>query len=163
MIRRTVRRGPRAGLEMWGCSRWPDCAGVINIDPASSDAAAAEPLPIRSGTPGAHAQWRMERERSTLRVKRRAMLPLVVGTTLIVINVAFLSLLGFGVPVAVAGSSIAAVGMLSALFRLPTELLFWAKGVEGERKAAAFIEPLLEAGYVALFNLDSCRAAATST
>ena len=33
MSRKLVRRGPRAGLEMWGCSRWPECDGLINIDP----------------------------------------------------------------------------------------------------------------------------------
>jgi hypothetical protein len=33
MRRKQVRKGPQAGLEMWGCVRWPDCDGLVNIDP----------------------------------------------------------------------------------------------------------------------------------
>jgi len=31
MIRRTARRGPRAGKPFWGCSRYPSCRGTRNI------------------------------------------------------------------------------------------------------------------------------------
>lgn len=32
MVRRSVTKGDRKGKEMWGCSRFPRCRGVINID-----------------------------------------------------------------------------------------------------------------------------------
>lgn len=32
---RTARRGPNAGSQFWGCSRWPDCHAVVNLEPAS--------------------------------------------------------------------------------------------------------------------------------
>jgi hypothetical protein len=135
---------------MWGCTRWPDCNGVINID--AGPVVDGPEAPIRTGTPGAYAHTMLERERSVLRLKRRAMLPLVVGATLILMNVIFLAFLQFGIPVAALVAGIAGLGCMFALFRLPAESLFWTKGVEGERKAAAFIEPLFDAGFVALFN-----------
>jgi hypothetical protein len=138
---------------MWGCSRWPECAGVINIEPAVDPEPTEVSLPpIRAGVPGAYAQSRMERERSTLALKRRAMLPLVVGATLIVMNGAFLAALRFGMPVAAVAGIVVGALMMYLLFRLPAQALLWTKGVEGERKAAKFIEPLLDAGFVALFN-----------
>jgi hypothetical protein len=138
---------------MWGCTRWPDCNGAINIDPSPATDGPVAPLaPIRSGTPGAYAQIMLERERSVLRLKRRAMLPLVVGTTLILMNVVFLASLQLGVPIAALVGGLVGLGCMYVLFRLPAESLVWTKGVEGEQKAAAFIEPLLDAGFVALFN-----------
>ena len=32
MRRLKVRKGPRAGKEMYGCSNYPQCSGVINIE-----------------------------------------------------------------------------------------------------------------------------------
>jgi hypothetical protein len=138
---------------MWGCSRWPDCSGVINIDPPIESAVEeAAPPPIRAGLPGAYAQSRMERERSALKLKRRAMLPLAIGTTLVVMDAAFLATFQLGVPIAALVGVIVGAVFMYLLLKLPTQALIWTKGVEGERKAAKFIEPLLDAGFVALFN-----------
>lgn len=91
MTRKPVRRGPRAGLEMWSCSRSPDCRGAINIDPEPAERTAdPSPAAIRSGVPGAYAQARFERERERAWLKRRAALPLIVGTAVIVMVAVFL-------------------------------------------------------------------------
>lgn len=139
---------------MWGCSRWPDCGGAINIDPEASPVRSpTTPMtPIRTGVPGGYAQTRLERERTVLRLKQRAMLPLVAGTTLVIMNATFLGTLQLGISMAAVLAILVGVGMLYILFRLPAEALLWTKGVEGERKAAAFLDPLLEAGYVVLYN-----------
>jgi hypothetical protein len=47
-------------------------------------------------------------------------------------------------------ASMAAVVVIAAIFRLPLEPLFWTKGVEGERRTAAFIEPLPNDGHLVL-------------
>lgn len=31
MVKRRVKSGPKAGLEFWGCSRYPNCRGVVRI------------------------------------------------------------------------------------------------------------------------------------
>jgi Nuclease-related domain len=142
---------------MWGCIRWPDCDGAINIDPPatgtlSGDDASAHVAPPSQGTPGAYAQRRADQERKRARLKRRAALPLIVGTACIVMCGVFLALQGFGF--AVAGTAAVAVGtgFALSLFRLPFDALVWAKGAEGERRAAAYIDPLMEAGFVVLYN-----------
>ena len=137
---------------MWSCSRWPDCRGAINIDPdggaGSEDFSAA----IEPGVPGAYAQARFERERERARLKRRAALPLVVGSAVIVMTAIFFGLQSLGMPIASTGAVLVGVGFALALFRLPFESLVWAKGIEGERKTAAFLEPLLDAGFIVLYN-----------
>lgn len=154
-VRKPVRRGPRAGLEMWGCTRWPDCWGLINID-STAPVANAEPSSDwkrpRAGTPGAYAQHRLERERAQLRMKRRAFLPLMVSVTVIGMTATFFGVFGFGWPVASIAAAVVGLILLAMLFRLPAESLVWTKGVEGERKTAEFIEPLLDAGFVVLYN-----------
>jgi hypothetical protein len=32
MVKRTAKRGPGAGSEFWGCSRFPTCRGTRNVD-----------------------------------------------------------------------------------------------------------------------------------
>jgi len=32
MIKRVARRGPNSGKEFWGCSTYPDCREIVNID-----------------------------------------------------------------------------------------------------------------------------------
>ena len=140
---------------MWGCTRWPDCDGAINIDPPSMEANHKEEatfVPPRRGVPGAYAQQRADRERERDRLKRRAALPLMVGTSVIVTWGVFLGLQGFGTAIASSCAVLVGVGFAIALFRLPFESLFWAKGAEGERRAAAYLEPLLEGGFVVLYN-----------
>jgi len=37
MILRTARQGRYAGRQFWGCSGYPNCKGIVNIDPAESE------------------------------------------------------------------------------------------------------------------------------
>lgn len=140
---------------MWGCTRWPECDGAINIGPPTAETgvgAAATFVPPRQGLPGAYAQQRADRERQRARLKRRAALPLIVGTAVIVMWGTFLALQAFGMAVASTSAVLVGAGFALMLFRLPFESLVWAKGAEGERRAAAYIEPLLEGGFVVLYN-----------
>lgn len=142
---------------MWGCSRWPECDGAINIDPeppapASSATPASAFAPIRPGTPGAYAQRRADRDRERARLKRRAALPLIVGTAVIVMWGVYLALLTFGATIAAIGAVLVGGAFALSLFRLPFDSLVWAKGIEGERRTAAYLEPLLEGGFVVLYN-----------
>lgn len=137
---------------MWGCSRWPACEGVINIDPEPATSAADPHARPVSGVPAAYLQARFDRERARARLKRRAALPFLVGLSVVVMATTFFSLQGFGIWV----GSVAAVvvGFVSAIsiFRLPFESLVWARGIEGERKSAEFLAPLEAEGFIILNN-----------
>jgi hypothetical protein len=137
---------------MWGCSRWPECSGAINIDPPITGPTRSEEVaPIRAGIPAVYAQHRFEQEQSRDRLKLRALLPLAVGLCVIVVVMTFLAAAPFGVIVQSFVAVIVGIGFLALIARLPAEALVWAKGVEGERKTAEFIEPLLDAGFVVLY------------
>jgi hypothetical protein len=57
-----------------------------------------------------------------------------------------------GTTVASIGAVVVALGFAYTLFRLPFESLVWARGIEGERKTAEFLGPLLDAGFIVLYN-----------
>lgn len=42
-VKRTARRGGRAGREFWGCAGYPRCRGIVNIEEPGEHAASAEP------------------------------------------------------------------------------------------------------------------------
>jgi hypothetical protein len=94
----------------------------------------------------------MERERHVALLKRRAFLPLMVGTTVIVMVAVFLGTYGLGQWTASGAAIGAGIILMFCMYRMPFESLFWTKGVEGERKAAIFLEPLLRDGFVVLYN-----------
>jgi hypothetical protein len=151
-IRRPVRRGPRAGLEMWGCSRYPECMGAINIDPEPAAAPVDPDAPPVAGLPAAYLQARFERARQVDRLKRRAALPLFVALVVLGMSIAFYGLQPFGVVVASTGAVITGgVGMFG-LLRLPFDSLIWARGIEGERKAGDVLSKLAAEGYITLYN-----------
>lgn len=153
-LRKPVRRGPRTGLEFWSCSNWPDCRGAINIDPdvsASAEVALAT-RPPDAGVPGAYNQRRHEQERARGLLRRRAALPLIVALSIMTMTAVFFGAQPFGVRIASLASVLVGAGFAVALLRLPFESLVWAKGAEGERRAAAYVEPLLDAGFIVLNN-----------
>ena len=137
---------------MWGCTRWPECDGVINIDPEPPNTEAGSEARPASGEPAAYLQARFEREREMARLKRRAALPLVVGTSVVVMAVVFFSLQGLGVWVGSVGAIVTGFVFAILIFRLPFESLVWAKGIEGERKAAEYLAPLEADGFIVLNN-----------
>jgi hypothetical protein len=139
MLRKPVRKGPRAGLEMWGCQRWPQCDGAINIDPVTD-------------TPGAYAQRQLERERALRQLKRRALLPLWVGAGVLLMAIMFFALQGLGTGIASLGAVVVGVFFALSIFRLPLESVVWTKALDGERRTAAYLEPLLTQGFVVLHN-----------
>ena len=138
---------------MWGCTRFPECRWAENIDPEPAvDPTIDTAAPLRPGLPGSYAQARLERERERYRLKRRATLPLFVAFAVISMTVVFYSAQGLGTFVASIGAVVVGFGVLLVMLRLPFDSLVWAKGVEGERRTAAFLEPLLDAGFVVLNN-----------
>jgi ssDNA-binding Zn-finger/Zn-ribbon topoisomerase 1 len=148
--RRRARQGPRAGLEFWGCRRFPACDGLINIDPPATpskgDPAGAE----RRQRSYAHLKFEQARARD--RLKRRALLPLAIGLGVLLIALAYVVALPLGRPwVWVAPTLVLAVWMFG-LLRLPFEAFVWAKGLEGERKVAEALEPLKQEGFILLAN-----------
>ena len=151
MVRKPVRRGPRAGLEMWGCTRWPDCSGVINIDQPTPTAASGDAPAVRVGVPGAYGQRQFERERERDRARRRALLPLAVAFAVIAMVAAFLAVVSFAVWIASLVAILVGLGFMALIVRMPADSIVWAKGVEGERLTAKFLEPLLDAGFVVMY------------
>lgn len=146
--RRLAQRGSRAGLEFWGCTRWPSCSGVINIEPADPASRAVS----KAEAPAAYAQRQHLREVERSRLKRRAALPLMVAVGLLGMTIAFFSLQPLGVTLASGGAVVVGFVIVFGLFRMPFDSLIWTKGVEGERKTAEYLEPLLSDDYVALYN-----------
>lgn len=58
MVRRQARRGPNAGKEFWGCSRYPACKGTRELeDPAAQDSSGSEEqVPVTEPT-GRSSRW----------------------------------------------------------------------------------------------------------
>jgi hypothetical protein len=144
MNRRTARKGPNAGRDFWGCSRFSidQCPGTIDIAPDFA----------KESGPGSFAQDRFDRAKRAHQRNMRALVPTIVGLA---------ALLGLGevallAPVAglwagVVGLAIFAVAMV-AVTRLPREALFWDKGARGERRSAEALDPLGRRGFVILYN-----------
>lgn len=153
MVRRAVRRGPRAGLEMWGCSRWPTCEGAINIDPEPPRADPTDPTtrPV-AGEPGAYLQARFDREREWARLKRRALLPLTTSLAVVVATLLFFAFQPVGVWAGAIAAVVGGGAIAFAILRLPFESLVWAKGIEGEKAAAEYLAPLEAEGHIVLNN-----------
>ena len=147
-----MRRGPRAGLEMWGCSRWPECRGAINIDPEPAGTASVPSVLTGSRPARTYAQVRFERDRARHRLKIRAALPFLTCAALIGMSVLFFAFQPFGIVIASLAAAATGCAFGYAVLRLPLAAIFWAKGIEGERRASAFLEPLLDAGFVILDN-----------
>jgi hypothetical protein len=80
------------------------------------------------------------------------MLPLATGLAVVMMATFYLAAAPFGLLVQSMAAVFAGGAFMLAIVRLPVESVMWAKGVEGERKTASFIEPLLDAGYVVLYN-----------
>lgn len=135
---------------MWSCASWPTCAGAINIEPRGADlpAHARRRSPLAAGR---SLQARFEEERAAFRLKRRAYLPLLVGTVLVLMAILFVAFLPMGGPIAGVVAALAGGTLFTvAVGRLPPEAMAWARGAEGERAVARWLEPLEAQGYVAL-------------
>ena len=147
-----MRRGRRAGLEMWSCSRWPECRGAINIEPEPAGLVAGSSAPNAASHPRTYAQVRFEQARARRRLQLRAVLPFLTCLGILAMATIFFAFLPFGIVVASLAAVVTGAAFGYGVTRLPFESIVWAKGIEGERKAAAFLEPLLDAGFVVLDN-----------
>ena len=75
-----------------------------------------------------------------------------VSASLLVTGLAFISLQAFGSFVATLAAALTGVLMVVGLSRLPLDSLVWSKGIEGERRAADYLAPVIAADYIVLYN-----------
>jgi ssDNA-binding Zn-finger/Zn-ribbon topoisomerase 1 len=155
MVRRVASRGTRAGQPFWGCPRFPECRGIVNIDAPAAD----EPGALTAGVAGGSAQAEYERRVERENARFRRLWPMLVGLGVVIIVGAFVasfavisSVLGFraGLSWGAVSALLALLLCLGAVLRTPQTTLAWRRGAEGERKTARYLEGLGEAGFVSL-------------
>lgn len=149
MVLRTAARGRYAGQQFWGCTRFPQCRGVVavaaqGVGGGSHD----EPVVVAAGS-SAQAEFERRRQRRAERVRRT--LPAFVGVTVVVMLLAYL----VGQSVADARWGATAAGGVALLFLFtylerPQTIEAWRIGAEGERKTGRHLAGLVEAGFVVL-------------
>lgn len=128
--------------DFWGCTQYgkTGCPGKINILEGEAPEAQA----------GASAQARFERERATHRAWLRATLASSLATAAIVMGTVFFVVAPINALMASFGAALVGVLCLFVVSRLPAEARYWSKGARGERRTAAYLEPLLRRGFVVL-------------
>jgi hypothetical protein len=128
--------------DFWGCTRYgkTGCPGKINIGEGEAPGAEA----------GASAQARFERERATHRSWLRATLAASLATAAIVMATAFFAVAPFNAWLASVAAATTGLACLFVVTRLPAEARYWNKGANGEKRTAAYLEPLLKRGFVVL-------------
>ena len=129
MVLRTAARGSYLGQQFWGCSRYPQCRGVVGIaEQAASDLRNAEPVVVAAGT-SAQAEFERRRQRRADRVRRT--LPVFVGITLVVMLLAYLVGQSVASPPwgAVAAAGVALLFLFAYLER-PQTIEAWRIGAE---------------------------------
>ncbi len=146
MVLRTAKNGEYAGQQFWGCSTFPRCWARIGIkgQAMAVDEAGAAPPNIA----GASAQARYERTRQQHAERIRRGWPLLIGVTLIFMFGMYLFVDAMADPLwgAVAAMFVG-VAMLVTIDRLDLARS-WRIGAEGERKTAAYLAPLEDAGFI---------------
>jgi hypothetical protein len=147
MVLRTAGRGRYEGQQFWGCSTYPNCRAVIDIKGQQFAPGASEPM--QENAAGASAQARYERERKRQADRARSRWPLLVGLTLIVMFIVYLAGAALGQPgIGVFAASGVAILFLLVYFERSRDAEAWFRGAEGERKTAAHLAGLEEAGFI---------------
>lgn len=150
MVLRTARQGRYDGQRFWGCSAYPTCRATaqVDVDPPVEAAGAVE---WAVSPAGASAQAEFERRRARNRERMRRQWPFALGIGLI------LTAIVYAVVMATSDQPILALTIAGSLaitqvvgFLQLSPVRAWGVGAEGERKTAAFLEPLGEAGFVIL-------------
>ena len=146
MVRRTARRGEFAGRDFWGCAAFArtNCPGKVDI---GAVAAAGEPPP-----PGASVQAVFEARRDRERARRRALLPAVVALAVITMVAEFLLFWPLSPIVGSVVIGITAFAFVKVVTELPTDVLSWERGAQGERATADRLTALEAAGFISFHN-----------
>jgi hypothetical protein len=128
--------------DFWGCTQYrkTGCPGKINILEGEAPESQA----------GASAQARFERERATHRAWLRATLASSLAIAAIVMGTVFFVVAPISALMASVAAAVAGALCLFVVTRLPAEARYWSKGARGERRTAAYLEPLLKRGFVVL-------------
>ena len=150
MVLRTAARGSRAGQQFWGCATYPKCQATVPVDlKALGDVADGHEWVASPA--GASAQLEYERRGARNRDRIRRQWPFALGFGLIVCVVVFAVVQAItdqtivGLTVAGALALTQAVGFFQA-----STVRAWRVGAEGERRTAAYLEPLRDEGFVVL-------------
>lgn len=147
MVLRTAGRGSYAGQQFWGCSRFPDCRGVISIQ-QPADRPESESFVVMAGT---SAQAEFERRTQQRAERSRRTWPVAVGITLVLMVMVYLVVQAYTEPRwgAAAAAGVALLLFVTYLER-PQTIEAWRIGAEGERKTAEYLDGLADGGFVVL-------------
>jgi hypothetical protein len=145
MVRAVAKTGPRTGQPLWRCSDF-DCPTLINIEEGD----VTPPTPIAGGS--AQTQYERERAAFTERLQRASMLLAALGV-LVAAGAFFLAAIFADLRIAALIASFIVLAFVWALFRsLPSEVIYWGNGAEGERRVGAKLESLEPLGFVTLYD-----------
>lgn len=154
MVLRTAGKGSYAGQQFWACPRFPKCWGKRGI----AGQQATRPDPVIASLPkvepsgaGDSAQATFERRLSAHRQRVRAVWPVIVGITVVLMVLAYLVGLSLGVPwLGAAAAAIVALAMLYAVMDRPQFIEAWRIGAKGERKTSDRLAELHPHGFIVL-------------
>jgi len=150
MVLRTARRGPFAGQRFWGCSTFPRCQARVEVEAETlEDVGEQQQWAVSPAGGSAQAEFERRRTRNRKRIRRQWPYALAFGVVVCAIVFAGVQAVTdqpvLAVTVAVALAFMQAVGFFQfSIVRA------WGVGAEGERRTAAFLEPLRDEGFVIL-------------
>lgn len=147
MVLRTAARGRYAGRQFWGCSTYPSCSAVINVEAST----VASPDASTGNSAGVSARRRFVEAKNRRAERIRRMWPPAVGVAIVLMLAAYLAVSawlneGLGALAAVG----VAVILVLAVTELPQVVDAWRVGAEGEEKTARYLDGLDTAGFVVL-------------
>ncbi len=143
MVLGTVKRGWRKGQPVWYCSDF-ECPTFVNIDD--------EDITPSAPSAGESAQARFERERMayTERVRRGAPFLAAVGV-LVAVVMFFAALAVVETRFAAIAAMVTALAFLWYVVKeLPSDVIYWGRGAEAERRVGVALETLEPHGFVVL-------------
>jgi hypothetical protein len=151
MVLRTAGRGAYAGQQFWACPRFPQCWGKRGIaGQAPAEAEAVRETPV-SNEAGASAQATFERRLAARKKRVRALWPVMVGITLVLMVLAYLVGLSLGLPwLGASAAAVVALVMLWVVVDRPQFVDAWRIGAEGERKTSSKLRDLEAQGFIVL-------------
>lgn len=149
MLLRTAKRAPFTGEQFWGCSTFPKCRARIGLSGEAGVADAAQESTAEAPVAGGSAQARFDRLRTQRRERIKKAWPFLVGITVVVMVLAYLTVQSLASPAwgAAAAAGVALIFALTAV-EMPQSATAWRQGAEGERKTADYLKGLEQAGFV---------------
>lgn len=146
MVLRTASRGPYEGQQFWGCSTFPKCRARVEVAPSAS---VPMEWAVSPAGASAEAEYERRRQRNRDRIRRQWPYALAFGVIVCVGVLALVLALTDQLSLALFAAGALAVMQIIGFFEA-SAVRAWRVGAEGERRTAAFLEPLREKGFVVL-------------